>query len=144
MDTEDTQPKFKDACTQTDGGQHDDASCQTDGQTDLQTGTADKQNGKKFCFFDVDMFDDIMLHFYTGLECRDKFDMVLRTLGGEQSHLQYRTGHTPTMTIPNQFLLTLIKLRRHRTNYDIALHFGTNMKTVGNIVTTWVNFMYRQ
>jgi hypothetical protein len=40
--------------------------------------------------------------------------------------------------------MTLIKLRRHTTNFELSKWFGVSENTVTNIIVTWYRFMYLQ
>lgn len=84
------------------------------------------------------------IHYYTGLECYEKFKMVLHTLGPAAYELNYYHGVTPTLSVENQFFLTLVKLRQHKTNFEISRMFGVTEASVTNIFVTWVNFMALQ
>lgn len=95
-------------------------------------------------FFTVCSMNDEMIHFYTGLENKEKFCMVLRTLGPAQDCLMYHGDISPSISVGNQFLLTLTKLRRHQTNLELSMLFGVTRKQVSSIFITWVNFMYHQ
>lgn len=90
------------------------------------------------------MFKDKAIHYYTGLECYSKFKMVFNTLGKAAYNLQYRWRQSESLSQENQFLLTLIKLRRNTPDFELALNFGMSEFSVSNIFTTWVNFMYYQ
>ena len=90
------------------------------------------------------MFFPRDLHYYTGLKDYDKFRYVLATLGPAAYHLKYRWGTTPSMTIENQFLVTLMKLRRNAPDSELAFWLSTSDYTIANITVTWINFMYRQ
>lgn len=48
------------------------------------------------------------------------------------------------MSVENQFFLTLIKLRRHKTNFELSRLFNISETSVINIWVTWINFMSRQ
>ncbi len=48
------------------------------------------------------------------------------------------------MSVPDQFFLVLIKLRRHRTNFDLSRLFNVSEKTVSNVFYTWILFMSKQ
>ena len=87
------------------------------------------------------MFDDPGIHFYTGLENYNKFCMVLSFLGPAAHHLNYYLRWRPTLSIEDQFFLTLIRLRRHRTNFELSRLFKMSKSGVTNIFVTWVNFM---
>lgn len=94
--------------------------------------------------FSVNTMDEKAIHFYTGLETHAKFKMVLHSLGEAAYHLVYYRGSKPHLSIEDQFLLTLIKLRTHPTNTELGLYFAIDLMQVSNIVITWVNFMYHQ
>ena len=93
---------------------------------------------------DVTKLDNKTIHKFTGLESYKKFTFVFYSLGDAKHTLCYRNGHEPKMSVENQFFLTLVKLRRYFCNFDLAALFGTNEKTVSNIFTTWVLYMYYQ
>ncbi|CAC5357652.1 unnamed protein product [Mytilus coruscus] len=48
------------------------------------------------------------------------------------------------LSVENQFFLTLIKLRQHKTNFELSRLFNISETAVVNIWVTWVNFMSRQ
>ncbi len=100
----------------------------------VQTATFGKQ------LFTARGFDDKGLHFYTGLGCYAKFKAVLTCLGGAVRTLNYYYGFNPSLTIEDQFLLTLIKLRTHPTNYELGLFFSIDEKQVSNVFITWSIF----
>lgn len=89
-----------------------------------------------------DFTDDMFLHF-TGLESYEKFLLVLNCLGYNHS-LKYYSDVTPTISVEDQFLLTLMKLRTHKSNQELGILFKQSTKQVNSIFITWVNFMYRQ
>lgn len=112
---------------------------QTDDIWDIRATTeCDRQ------LFSVDKLTDDAIHHYTGLTCRAKFDMVLETLGEARFFLNYHYTTTPSLSIPNQFLLTLIKLRTHPPHIELAINFNVSEKQVSNVFLTWINFMYYQ
>ena len=90
------------------------------------------------------MFDPAGIHFYTGLETYKKFSFVLSTLGPAANHLNYYNGWNPSLNIEDQFFLTLIKLRRHKANFELSRLFKTSETGVMNIFVTWINFMAHQ
>lgn len=94
--------------------------------------------------FSINRLDTEAIHHYTGLSCRSKFDMVLSSLGPARFNLEYYYSTNPPISINDQFLLTLIKLRTHPPNVELAINFGINQKQVSNIFITWINFMYFQ
>jgi hypothetical protein len=66
--------------------------------------------------FSAATLDDKLLHYYTGLESYAKFKLVLATLGSAVNHLVYYNGTLTILSIEDQFLLTLMKLRVHHPN----------------------------
>ena len=88
--------------------------------------------------------NDAVIHMYTGLETFAKFMFVLASLGQAAAQLTYRWGDRPKMSIENQFLMMLIKLRMYKSNEELAVCFKTSTNTVANIVFTWINFAYHQ
>lgn len=96
--------------------------------------------------FCIDSFvnDDKAIHFYTGLESYMKFIFVLNTLGEAAFCLTYIYHTVEKLSIPNQFFMTLMKLRRYTTNFELSRLFGVSDSSVKNIVFTWILFMAKQ
>ena len=89
------------------------------------------------------MRDDEMLHYYTGLGNYSNFSFTLQTLGLGAYHLKYRKlKRPPQISVENQFLITLIRLRRYMPYIELAFLFGIRRYTVSSILCTWINFMY--
>lgn len=87
------------------------------------------------------MFDPKAMLFYTGMEDYEKFLLVLFVLGDCADSLSYFHGTSPSLSIEDQLFLTLIKLRQHKTNYELGRMFGISESSVTNIFVTWINFM---
>ena len=85
--------------------------------------------------------DPAGLHFYTGLHDYNRFKFVLNTLGTAAYHLNYYNGQTPSLPVEDQFLLTLLKLRRNTTHFELCRLFDLNKNSISNIFITWINFM---
>ena len=117
--------------TQTDSILHNSVTVQTDF-------TSEKQ------IYSAKRLSNDMLHFYTGLESYGKFVMVLNTLGPAAHNLNYYYGGSVNVSVEDQFLITLMKLRRHTPHQELCFWFGLNDKQVTNVYVTWVNFMYHQ
>ncbi len=94
----------------------------------------------------IDRFADNSnaIHHLTGLESYAKLKYVLATLLPAANNLEYRWRGCVFVSIQDQFFMTLMKLRQHRSNYDLALMFEISEFSVSNIVITWINFMYCQ
>ena len=90
------------------------------------------------------MNKDKAIHHFTGLESYAKFLFVLSTLGPAAHDLNYRWRQCHFLSVADKFFLTLMKLRQHRSNYDISWMFNISEFSVANIFVTWVNFMYNQ
>ena len=81
--------------------------------------------------------DPAGIQFYTGLESYEKFTFTLNTA----HELNYYHAVIPSLTIEDQFFVTLLKLRQHKTNFEISRMFDIQEACVTNIFVTWVNFM---
>ena len=81
------------------------------------------------------------IHFYTGLETYEKFLMVLSTLGPAAYELNYFHGYNHSLSVEDQFFMTLVKLRQHKTNFEMSRMFDVSEATITNIFVTWVNFL---
>jgi len=81
---------------------------------------------------------------YTGFENYAKFQYVFLTLGPSAHSLSYRWHRPHSISVENQFLITLIKLRKHSTNVELSILFETTASIISNIFVTWINFMYFQ
>lgn len=46
------------------------------------------------------------------------------------------------MTVENQLLLALIKLRCNKDDKELAFFFGINQRSVQKIFRVWLNFLY--
>lgn len=70
---------------------------------------------------------------------------MLTCLGDNVDHLQYAySERCDCITNENQFLLMLVKLRRHYPHFELARMFGVSVFTVQNVFVTWINFCYCQ
>ena len=96
--------------------------------------------------FHADLFicDPEAIQFYTGLKDYATFKFVLSTLGPAVDCLNYYNGTVPSLDTQEQFFLTLIKLRQHKTNFEISRLFGLTVTGVANVFITWINFIYFQ
>ena len=90
------------------------------------------------------MLDDTRLHFFTGMETFQTFNLVFESLGDTVNELNYYYGTRPSICPADQFLLTLMKLRLARTHFELSIMFQINEKEVTNIFVTWINFLYFQ
>lgn len=88
------------------------------------------------------MTNSKMLQYYTGLDDYRHFQYVLQSLGPAAHQPEYRCRTPQKMSVENQLLLTLIKLRLHTPNQELAFWFGISEFSIGNIFVTWINFMY--
>lgn len=87
-------------------------------------------------------FQPDVVHFYTGLESFEKFMFVCETLGPAVDKLTYIYGKPPEHITPiNRFFLTLIRLREHKTYFELSILFKTTIKQIDNIFVTWTRFM---
>lgn len=89
-------------------------------------------------------FDTEGIHYYTGLENYKNFSMVLAVLGDDAHHLNYHYGWSPSLSVEDQFFLTLICLRRRTPIFELSRMFKVTKTCVTNIFVTWINFMSRE
>jgi len=69
---------------------------------------------------------------------------VLSTLVSAEYELNYYRYKCEKLSVPNQFLLTLMKLRMHTPNFQLRRMFHISECSVSNNFITWMNFMDRQ
>lgn len=96
---------------------------------------------KLFSFEDM-LSDARSVLFYTGLENINKFNLILSTLLPMANHLHYRGSQVINVSVEDQLLLMLIKLRRNKQDFELSKIFGISTTAVGNIFITWVNFVF--
>lgn len=65
------------------------------------------------------------LHFYTGLEDYSKFKLVFDTLRCKE--MSYIRGVCNVLPLMDQFLVTLVKLRQYKTNFELSCLFGGHL-----------------
>jgi len=80
--------------------------------------------------------DDTGMHFYTGLESYTKFMFVLRTRGPAAYCLTCIYFQVDSVSVENQLFMTLVKLRRYTTNFELAKFLSVSESTGKNIVHT--------
>lgn len=96
--------------------------------------------------FSIERFssNNELIHFYTGLESHAQFMFVLNTLGSATYCLKYIYFQITGISVENQLFMTLIKLRRYSTNFELSTFFSVSEYCVKNIVYTWIIFMSKQ
>ena len=105
----------------------------------------DIQKPCPFLSFDSLCCDDQLLHYYTGLETCGKLMTVFHTLGpAVHSLTYYRTAQVENISVLDQFILMLAKLRQDLDYFPLAKMCGVSVFTAQNIFITWVNFCSRQ
>ena len=83
---------------------------------------------------------DDMLQMYTGPE-RKVFDILCKHI--EKFKLLASTGKRATsISLTDQLLLCLIKLKQNPTDLDLACRFAISRKTAHNIFITFLNDLY--
>ena len=106
---------------------------------------------------------DAKINFYTGLPNRAAFDNLYDVLAPKMSKLRFwrrpsglprgirkfsrspkKFGPSRKVSLKNQFLLTLMKLRLGLLNEDLADRFGISGATCSRILTTTLKFLASQ
>lgn len=85
--------------------------------------------------------DDETVQYYTGLETAAKFSLALSTLLPMAYNIEYRWSRVIGLSVEDQFLMLLIKLRRNTTDFESGKIFGVSKTEVSNIIVTWINFV---
>lgn len=85
-----------------------------------------------------------LIKYFTGLEDYNIFCAVLQSLGPAAYELTYMGLTRSKLSVPDQLLLTLIKLRTYRPNFELALMFKVTEKEVYYTVVTWIRFLSLQ
>ncbi|XP_048747865.2 uncharacterized protein LOC125660063 [Ostrea edulis] len=122
---------------------------------DLQNEITRKRDEHHFSIESIED-DDEKMNFYTGLTYM-QFMCLWRFLGPATRNLSRLSNPRKNETTPtkskgpkrklspkNELFLTLIRMRLGLLNKDLAFRFNIAATTVNDIVTTWVQFMYRQ
>ena len=87
--------------------------------------------------------DQKAIQFYTGLIDYLTFVDVLASLGPAAYKLNYLHAY-PTISVPDQLFLTIIKCRTYKTNFELSRMFAVSETEVYNIFVTWIKFMSLQ
>uniref|UniRef100_A0A673FQF5 THAP-type domain-containing protein n=1 Tax=Sinocyclocheilus rhinocerous TaxID=307959 RepID=A0A673FQF5_9TELE len=82
--------------------------------------------------------DDKHTHFYTGLPSISVFFTLLTYL------TSIWNASSTILTLPEQFLVVLMKLRLGLTHQDLAFRFKVSCGTVSNIFHEWLNVMAKE
>lgn len=88
--------------------------------------------------------DSVGLNYYTGIQQYDTFINILHSLGPAAYQLNYWNGVSPSISVADQFLMTLIKLRLYRPNFELSRMFAMSEPDVYGIIVTWIKFMSLQ
>jgi hypothetical protein len=67
--------------------------------------------------------DNMAMNLYTGLESYAKFLFVLNTLGPAVYCLRYIYFQIDSVSVENQLFMSLMKLRRYTTNFELSRFF---------------------
>lgn len=91
-------------------------------------------------FSEQNMPDDVLL-MYTGIE-RKVFDILCEHIEKFQPISYYTGKRVTSMSLKDQLLLCLIKLKQNPTDLDLAYRFAVSRKTAHNIFITFLNVLY--
>ncbi|XP_077255234.1 uncharacterized protein LOC143893571 [Temnothorax americanus] len=96
-------------------------------------------------FYSIEMFENDAedISFYTGLKSYAKFQLLFNTFCPEVHRLRYKSHKIQSISKMNQFLLTLMKLRRNTTEYELSRFFDISKASVSNIFVTWIHFLHQ-
>ncbi|XP_038047675.1 uncharacterized protein LOC119721789 [Patiria miniata] len=118
---------------------------QTDPLPNYSTCTSETQTESNRGFTIEDFkTDSAGVHYYTGLQDYLTFSDVLASLGPSAFKLTYLHGVRPSICVPDQFFLTVIKCRRYTPNFELSRMFKISESEVYCIFVTWMRFMSLQ
>jgi hypothetical protein len=126
------------------GGVSLNSSVQTDSSRLLEISIGVQTERQPLLTLETCASDDETIHFYTGLESYSKVKFVLATLGPAAYCLKYMYGSVSGISVSDQFFLVLMKLRQHKTNFELSKLFCISESDVYNIFSTWIRFMSLQ
>ena len=84
------------------------------------------------------------VHYYTGLQDYLNFMDVLASLGPCAFELTYVNGKRPSLSVPDQLFLTILKCRRYTANFELSRMFKVSESEVYTVFATWIRFMHLQ
>ncbi|XP_050555176.1 uncharacterized protein LOC118280709 [Spodoptera frugiperda] len=85
--------------------------------------------------------DGESVSFYTGLDNSAQFTFLLSTLHPMAHDIKFQSKKVNKLSIEDQFLILLIKLRRSKPDFEIGKMFGISKTDVTTVVITWVSFI---
>ena len=106
----------------------------------------------------ADLTRDINVNYFTGFKNRDAFNMVFKYLSNKARTMHYWKGLSNTsgdlssprelknvnlrsLTLEQEFLLTMMRLRLGLLTGDLANRFKVSNSLVSTVFTTWVRLM---
>lgn len=109
----------------------------------VQQKSASTQTSVTLKMFSTELLltDNEAIMFYTGIESYQKFHMLLNTLLPMGNNLKYRWSKVISVSVEDQFLILLIKLRRNKPDYELSKMFNISKTEVSNIIVTWIHFV---
>ena len=109
----------------------------------------------RFSFSDIAR-DDALVRFYTGVPDREHFDALSEFLSDCSSTMPLWRGSgchdgnarsqksSRTLTLDDELLLTLMKLRLDTPNVDLAMRFRISTSMVSRIFTAWLMSLFKK
>ena len=92
-----------------------------------------------FHYLDISHNPDLVRH-YTGLNA-DVFDVLVSVLNS-QPKKYYLGWQVECLSVEDQLLITLMKLKCSLTHLVLAVRFCVSKETVRNITTTYISFLH--
>lgn len=89
--------------------------------------------------------DKKALYFYTGMTTFKQFNVLFKSLGSKRFCLSYVNGDPPKKICEiDQFFLTMMYLRTHKSHLELSVLFGVSISQVRNVLLSWIQFLYVQ
>ena len=101
-----------------------------------------KPKKKDRVIYSIDFIDEEVFAMETGLPNKGIFNAMVKYIEDNQSIIKYHSKKVTSITLKDQVLITLMKLRHNYTFLHLAQLFGCGRVTVGNIVKTFIDVLH--
>lgn len=93
--------------------------------------------------YSVDSLSNEVLRMETGLPTREVFDIVVNYVSRFKDTMRYYSGwRVESISLQDQILITLMKLKQNYTNLHLAQLFSCSVATISNIALTFVHVLH--
>ena len=94
--------------------------------------------------YSVSVLSPEVIRMETGLPTKQIFNIVVDHTAKVKDSISYYAGwKVKSISFEDQIFITLLKLRQNYTNLHLAQYFSCSVKTISNIVTTFVHILHK-